>query len=117
MKLLNFVCAATLIALTTCSSEPTIGKVSKSEFKKLKEGMTYEEAIKIIGGKERSKNDMSENLLMEYDFDGEESGLVSLLFKDGKLDTIIGMGLMEKEKLLTEEQKSRIKRILKTLKL
>ena len=84
---------------TTETNDPGI---SKAEFNKLKTGMTYEEAVKIIGG---NGDVMSESgtpggtgmdiHIVMYTFEGE-SGLganANLTFQDNKLENKAQFGL------------------------
>lgn len=97
-------------------AEKNINKVTTitpDEFKKLEKGMSLDEVQKVVGGKPKNP-DAKENddLLLFLDYDGEngvsEESSVSLIFKDGKLNTLVESGLLEPKQELTKEEKEKI---------
>ncbi|MFE3977188.1 MULTISPECIES: tyrosine-type recombinase/integrase [unclassified Peribacillus] len=72
-------------------------KITKDEYKKIKDGMTLEEVKTIVGGKEKSQNKFDD--FVEYNFDGENGvesdAYVILDFNyDKTLDKKIEIGLL-----------------------
>ena len=83
--------------------------VTPDEFNKLKNGMNLEEVEKIVGGKPKNPDEKENDdliLILEYDGENgiEKDSSVSLIFKDGKLNTIQQYGLIIKKE--TEEEKA-----------
>ena len=101
-----------IFLLTACGKEPT-ATITKAEYQKLKEGMSYDEVKEIVGGEAESINEIDDHLV-EYSFKGEggaeKDATVTLLFNDEKLDTIIEDGLLEKRKKLTKEEEAEIEK-------
>ncbi|WP_068983671.1 hypothetical protein [Lysinibacillus xylanilyticus] len=91
------------------SNDDKPATVTPDEFNKLKNGMSLEEVEKIVGGKPKNPDAKeNDNLILIWEYDGEngieKDSPVSLIFKDGKLNTIQQLGLIiEKE---TEEEKA-----------
>lgn len=74
--------------------------ITPDEFNKLKKGMSYDEVVKVVGGKAKTnRTNQFDEKLVTYDYDGEKGvsadSKVSLLFNDGKLDVIMEFGLLE----------------------
>lgn len=70
-------------------------KLTMEKFNSLKEGMSYEEAVKIIGG-EGSKMPEAENDKdkgVTYKWDGEDFSTIFATFKDNKLTYKTNVGL------------------------
>ncbi|UNT57050.1 MULTISPECIES: hypothetical protein [Lysinibacillus] len=97
-------------------AEKNINKVTTitpDEFNKLEKGMSLDEVQKVVGGKPKNP-DAKENddLLLFLDYDGEngvsENSSVSLIFKDGKLNTLVESGLLEPKQELSKEEKEKI---------
>lgn len=80
-------------------NEP-VATITPEEYKKIKEGMTYDEVKKIVGGKAKSVEKVGHSSSKFYDFDGE-GGLendaeVSLYFVAGELSFKSEYGLITK---------------------
>lgn len=97
------------VETVTKSNDDKPATVTPDEFNKLKNGMSLEEVEKIVGGKPKNPDAKeNDNLILIWEYDGEngieKDSPVSLIFKDGKLNTIQQLGLIiEKE---TEEEKA-----------
>ncbi|AVB10320.1 hypothetical protein C3438_12880 [Bacillus velezensis] len=80
-------------------NEP-VATITPEEYKKIKEGMTYDEVKKIVGGKAKSEYKINKYSSPDYDFDGEggleNDATVSLHFVDGKLSVKSEYGLITK---------------------
>ncbi|MED3484938.1 hypothetical protein P4523_22990 [Bacillus toyonensis] len=91
--------------LSACSSGD--GKISKEEFKQLKDGMSISEVEKIVGGKGKEHVNSADSSLVEYTYpalDGvEEDGYVYILFNSGKVSTILDYGLLKKKEPIKKE--------------
>ncbi|MEY9975813.1 hypothetical protein [Lysinibacillus sp. RC79] len=101
MKKLFFIGALSALLLTACGEEET-ATITPDEFKKLETGMSTEKVKEIVGGKPKNPDAKeSDDLLLIFDYDGEngvdKEASVSLIFKDGKLNTIIEDGLIEEK--------------------
>lgn len=101
MKKILFIGALSALLLTACGEEET-ATITPDEFKKLETGMSTEEVKEIVGGKPKNPDAKeSDDLLLTFDYDGEngvdKESSVSLIFKDGKLNTIIEDGLIEEK--------------------
>lgn len=112
MKKLFYIVAMSVLLLSACGEEET-ATITPDEFKKLENGMNPDEVKEIVG--DISKNPdakENDNSLLELDYDGEngvdKDSSVSLIFKDGKLNSIIEDGLMTEKLELTKEQKEKI---------
>lgn len=111
MKKLFYIGALSALFLTACGEETAT--VNPDEFKQLEKGMSYDEVKEVVGGKPNNPDDKeNEDLLLSLEYDGEngieKESSVSLIFKDGKLDTILEDGLTEERKELTEDEKKQI---------
>ncbi|WP_242318873.1 hypothetical protein [Bacillus cereus group sp. BfR-BA-01349] len=100
---------ALLLVIVTILSACSTGdeKISKEEFKQIKNGMSMKEVEKIVGGKgEESVNQFNPSLV-EYKYpalDGvEEDGYVYILFNDSKVDVILDFGLSQKKEQTKKE--------------
>ncbi|MEK5500468.1 hypothetical protein [Bacillus sp. FSL M8-0168] len=80
-------------------NEP-VATITPEEYKKIKEGMTYDEVKKIVGGKAKSEEKIGDYSLTDYDFDGENGleshATVSLHFVADKLSVKSEYGLITK---------------------
>ncbi|MGG4090057.1 hypothetical protein [Bacillus licheniformis] len=78
----------------------SVATITPEEYKKIKEGMTYDEVKKIVGGKAKSEYKINKYSSPDYDFDGEggleNEATVSLHFVDGKLSVKSEYGLITK---------------------
>lgn len=76
--------------------EEKTAKITKEEYKKIKDGMTLKEVKSIVGGKEKNKEDYDD--FIDYNFDGEngieKDATVTLMFSSGKLDVKMEDGLV-----------------------
>lgn len=100
--------------------------ITPEEFKKLKKGMSLEEVKKTVGGKAKSDstNQVNEKLVT-YEYDGEngidKDSKITLLFNNGKLDTIMEFGLLEqqvtkpKSEVVETDKKEDIKKIVEKI--
>ena len=72
----------------TSTAAPTAG-VTMANFNRLEKGMTYAQAVQILGkeGKRESVMEAGGMKIEMYKWDGEEEATMSVFFKDGKLDT------------------------------
>ncbi|GLY09616.1 hypothetical protein [Pseudobacillus badius] len=99
-KKLGIIVLSAIILAACGGKEATTATVSKGEYEKLKKGMSYEEVTELVGGSAGKENEIDENIT-EYEFEGEggveDKSSVSLMFKNGKLDTIMETGLLKKE--------------------
>ncbi|QQP12863.1 hypothetical protein FJQ98_01875 [Lysinibacillus agricola] len=112
MKKLFYVGAMSILLLAACGEEET-ATITPDEFKKLENGMSPDEVKEVVGGQPKNPDAKeNDNLLLELDYDGEngvdKESSVSLIFKDGKLNSIIEDGLMTEKVELTKEQKEKI---------
>ncbi|MEC1812851.1 hypothetical protein P9E69_17350 [Bacillus licheniformis] len=80
-------------------NEP-VATITPEEYKKIKEGMTYDEVKKIVGGKAKSEEKIGDYSSTDYDFDGEDGleshAAVSLHFVADKLSVKSEYGLITK---------------------
>lgn len=111
MKKLFYVGALSALLLAACGEETAT--VTPDEFQKLENGMSPDEVKEIVGGKSKNpdaKEDDDLYLFLEYDGENgvDKESTVSLIFTDGKLDTILEDGLMTEKVELTKEQKAKI---------
>ena len=73
--------------------------MSMAEFEQLKSGMTYEEAVKIIGGKGEVLSESGEEgtdfytVMYMWDGEGEFGANSNIMFQGGKLNTKSQFGL------------------------
>ncbi|MFJ8513524.1 hypothetical protein [Lysinibacillus xylanilyticus] len=112
MKKLFYIGAMSALLLFACGEEDT-ATVTPDEFQKLEKGMSSDEVKEIVGGKPKNPDAKeNDNLFLELQYEGEngvdKESSVSLIFKDGKLDTILEDGLMKEKVELTKEQKEKI---------
>jgi len=79
-------------------NEP-VATITPEEYKKIKEGMTYDEVKKIVGGKAKSEEKIGDSST-DYDFDGEDGleshAAVFLHFVADKLSVKSEYGLITK---------------------
>lgn len=90
-------------ALTDSSStsSPSVNKptMTKAEFDQLKDGMSYEEATKIIGGpgevmsESGSVGDPLHTVMYSYKGEGDLGANANIMFQGNKLNTKAQMGL------------------------
>ncbi|MEQ6353924.1 hypothetical protein ABNX05_04790 [Lysinibacillus sp. M3] len=111
MKKLFYIGAMSALLLSACGEETAT--VTPDEFKKLENGMSPDEVKEIVGGKSKNpdaKEDDDLYLYLEYDGENgvDKESYVSLIFTDGKLDTILEDGLMTEKVELTKEEKAKI---------
>ncbi|MFJ5564843.1 hypothetical protein [Lysinibacillus xylanilyticus] len=111
MKKLFYIGAMSALLLSACGEETAT--VTPDEFKKLENGMSPDEVKEIVGGISKNpdaKEDDDLYLFLEYDGENgvDKESTVSLIFTDGKLDTILEDGLMKEKVELTKEQKAKI---------
>ncbi|MEB2299874.1 hypothetical protein LAV72_09600 [Lysinibacillus xylanilyticus] len=112
MKKLFYIGAMSALLLTACGEEET-ATVTPDEFKKLETGMSPDKVKEVVGGISKNPDAKEDdNLLLELEYDGEngvdKESSVSLIFKDGKLNSIIEDGLITEKVELTKEQKEKI---------
>lgn len=106
MKKLICISALSTLLLTACVEGPAI--VTKDEFDKLTNGMTYDEVKEVVGGEAKSERAIEEDHIVEFTFYSEiENDEVSLIFVDGELDHIFDYP-DNQEIELTPEDKERI---------
>lgn len=90
--------------MTACgNSEPTGAansvKISKAEFDKIENGMTYEEIVKIVGGEGEltvesgKKGEELHTAAYQYEGEGSKGANVQLMFQGDKLITKAQNGL------------------------
>jgi len=112
LKKLLYIGSLSVLLLAACGDE-NIATITPDEFKKLEQGMSLDEVEEIVGGKSKNPEAKeNEDLRLFLDYDGEngidKESSVSLVFKDGKLETLIETGLLEPKKELTKEEKEKI---------
>ncbi len=77
-------------------------QITPEEYKKIKEGMTYDEVKDIVGGKAKSEYKPDGYEWTEYEFDGldgvKDDATVTLFVEDDKVTTKIEDGLLEAKK-------------------
>ncbi|PRR91753.1 Got1/Sft2-like family vesicle transport protein [Bacillus atrophaeus] len=78
----------------------SVATITPGEYKKIREGMTYDEVKKIVGGKAKSEHKINKYSSPDYDFDGEDGiesdSTVFLHFVDNKLSVKAEYGLITK---------------------
>lgn len=69
--------------------------ITKSNFDRIKTGMTYEQVVKILGkeGEELSSNEFGNIKTVMYKWDGENFSNMNAMFQNGKLNSKSQFGL------------------------
>lgn len=80
---------------STSTSSTGKGSITLDSFSKMKNGMTYEEVVKILGkeGEETSSSTIGKYELKSYKWEGEKSARISASFRNNELRSKSQFGL------------------------